>query len=1145
MPVRAVFSTDGFLALRLRGADPQAPPRVEARDATLAIVMPGARGEVIVPLPGWIWQVAARTPRGDAVLRCVDGAGRDRIHALSPQRVLDRLAALARDPVESHDRFALVAALEHVHHAGLWPQLTAPLRDFCAAAAAATGLSDFAPAAAARDTPAAAARAGAHDLLKRIGAALRTAAPDEAAAIVRAHCAQAAPDDAARQALMRALTPHFCRIDRVAALHEVLPEAPGGSRPWELAAALPGQALRGEHDTVAQTLAQLGQSPGQWTGPEAVAWTLRHVLQAGPGAGRDAVIGAFLSYLDSQAGRYYGFAPHAALRDAALRVLAARAALPEPLQHRAALSLMRCYGLSPGFWRAVAAQEGPLPAPLPDGQAAFAALLAQPGGAGGIAALQRLARCGAAQAERVQLEFAGPGGAQAPDGAAALRALAAPGARARPELARAAAEAQRAADPDIPHAPGWPEQRAATDAAIALREAARADPGAAHDAALAALAEPLRRLAGTGFYGAGLGVALLADLLAAGAERAAEQLAERLEPLLAQGAGAAMAAHPHMRAAAARLRAHDAAPVRRLWAVLPAELRAVPARAQGVADLSAPALFDALVVVCSSRAGLETRLPALRAGWLGGLAELGIAHLVAVGGERTRRRGDILELAVPDAPGARPRKILALVDWVRRNTDAGHLIKIDDDCELDVAAVFRNQGYRAHAWYGRPASIAPPPFEKLPRAVLHADGSTGYSLDREAMDRLAEIAATPRGQWLTAGAYREDRLLGALLAEVGISPAGTDYATASFRPARPGGVAVAQGAAGVLPDAQGVTKAVHHGAARAATAARRPPGVVLPRRIWPTHAPPRLGHDSNAMQLLSSERRLAAVAAADCAVVAVTRNERAMLDHFLAHYRGLGVGGFLIVDNLSDDGTTERLLAEPDVALFSADTAFRAAMQGTDWKVALMAHYRVGRWTLVADADELLLYPGMERARLPAYLAGAAFAGADAVRVHMLDMYPRGPLAGTALRDDPFAEAGHVDRDPFRRDSLARGPFGDSPTWTSAVRHRLMPGARPEQFVTQKIALVKYAPWMRFSTSLHYAAEIALAVPELVFAHFKYHAAFHAKAEREIARGQYYNNAEEYRMYRELLASGGGVIFDPAVSVPWRDCDAVRALLGG
>lgn len=1180
MSVHAAFCEDGFLSLHLEGPVRGGTPRVEVGDAALTVLALSQPGTFLVPVPGWIWRVARERRRARVVLRCAGATASARECVLSPARVRERLVAFAAAPVETQDSFSLVTALEHVHYADLWPQLPGAVRDFLSAAANRTGLTELLP-------PTESARprqGGSHVLFKQIGRALRGADPDAAAEVVRDCCARAGPDAASRRGLLLALTPHFCRIERIEALYKVLrapedpPIAPDWSRHWELSATLPGCALGNNLTAARQIIMYLADRSEWWANPETIVWTLRYVLSSRddrfPETERAGIIRAFAAYVDGHTARHYGFAPNAALRSAAATLLDPNTPMSESLQQEIGARLMRCYGMSPGFWHQVTARAGPLPAPLQEGRDAFGSLVAESAaGPGRAAALQQLERLGVQQVSRVRLELAGPAGSlpacpartrrDDPE-SAALRALAAPGAPAMPELAATAAAAQRVAYPDMAHADDWALQRATTDAAIALLEAARPAPAQAHDDALETFAAQLSALsrAAGGFYGPGVGLSLLADLLAAGAHRVAEGLAAALESPLRHVAtrdSAAMAAHPHMRSAAARLRAHDAAPARRVLAQLPPDLRAAPARPGGEGDLSGPALFDALVVVCSTQANLDTRLPRLRAGWLGDLARFGIAHLVAVGGAQTRQRGAVLELDISDAPEDRPRKMLALVEWVLRNTDAGHLVKVDDDCELDVAAYFGNQGYRGHAYYGRPVTAAQAgrmrhrphatgragrhAIEKLPQDLIHADGTTGYSLDRTAMARLAEVAATPRGQWLAAGAYCEDRLVGALLAEAGLAPCGEDYVTASFHAARPGGVIVTQGAAGFHPDAQGVTKLAHHGAARTATAAQRPAGVLLPRRIWPTHVPPRLGPDSNSMQLLSSEARLATVAAGACVVVAVTRNERAMMGHFLAHYRRLGVSGFLIVDNLSDDGTPEHLLAEPDVALFSADTAFRRAVQGTDWKVALMAHYRLGCWTLVADADELLLYPGMETTPLPAYLAGAEFAGANAVRVHMLDMYPEGPLAAAPLARDPFAEAGHVDRAPFCCDSLARGPYGDSPTWTSALRHRLMPGAPPEQFVTQKIALVKYAPWMRFSTSLHYATEIELATPELLFAHFKYHAAFHEKAEREIARGQYYNNAEEYRMYRAMLAGGNGTLFDPAISVPWRDCAVVRALL--
>jgi hypothetical protein len=295
------------------------------------------------------------------------------------------------------------------------------------------------------------------------------------------------------------------------------------------------------------------------------------------------------------------------------------------------------------------------------------------------------------------------------------------------------------------------------------------------------------------------------------------------------------------------------------------------------------------------------------------------------------------------------------------------------------------------------------------------------------------------------------------------------------------------------------------------------------------------------MHLVSPPEKLARLNAAPLAVIAVVRNEMFMLPHFLAHYRRLGVEAFLVVDNCSDDGSFAWLHAQPDVALFSADTMFRRAAQGTDWKIGLMANLRLDRWSLIADADELLIPTDPPGPDLPAGLAGPAFDGADAARVAMLDMYPAGPLsAATFDSGAPFAEADHVDRAPLRENALFRGPFGDGRTRTSALRHRLFPGSRPELFVSEKVALVRYRPWMRFSLSMHYATGVRLAEAELVFGHFKYTAEFHAKALRELGRGQYFNGSEEYAKYLSLHGAGDAALHDPAVSVPWRRCDLIR-----
>jgi len=127
-----------------------------------------------------------------------------------------------------------------------------------------------------------------------------------------------------------------------------------------------------------------------------------------------------------------------------------------------------------------------------------------------------------------------------------------------------------------------------------------------------------------------------------------------------------------------------------------------------------------------------------------------------------------------------------------------------------------------------------------------------------------------------------------------------------------------------------------------------------------------------------------------------------------------------------------------------------------------------------------------------------------------------------------------------------RGPWGNCDSATSNLRHRLMeelgqPAAR-NLFVAQKFALMRYQPYMQFSAGLHYAVGGRMAERTLAFAHFKYNAQFHAKAQAEVARGQHFNSAEEYRKYLALLSEGRDTLFDPDVSVPLADCPFVQDL---
>lgn len=320
--------------------------------------------------------------------------------------------------------------------------------------------------------------------------------------------------------------------------------------------------------------------------------------------------------------------------------------------------------------------------------------------------------------------------------------------------------------------------------------------------------------------------------------------------------------------------------------------------------------------------------------------------------------------------------------------------------------------------------------------------------------------------------------------------------------------------------------------------------IHFPARIWPSNLSAKDDLAAHPLTLIAGEDQLNLAQTAPIAVICVLRNERPILPAFLEHYRRLGVEVFLVADNGSEDGSAEWLAQQPDVVLFSVQGGFTETQQGTEWKQALMAQLRPNRWSLVADADEFLVAPNLRgpghpqgwggETDLPMLVQEAENQGWDALRILMLDLYPRGPLSQAQVSaQNPFATIGFADQVAFKQQHLDRGPFGDRTALRSGLRHRLLPDSAPNLFVSEKVALLRYRPWMRLSVSLHYAAGIQLAPEPLIFGHFKYTAQFHDKVARAIEEGQFFNNSAEYHRYAQLLTETGGQFFDPDFSVPW------------
>ncbi len=1167
-------------AVLLPGSDAPLPLRPATQalpSAPNTFALPQGIGAALIP--GRIWLDIA--PDAPATLRVIDTAtGR----ALAPLQIdraalAQRLTRLSRTGSLANDDLAALQAIEHVHLSGLWPGLDAHVQTALTAAAARLRLSAFLTADATPAPRPPSPPAPLTDLTADL-AHLLAQSPDRAAL---AHWLTTLPPHADPEHLALTLCPSFCEQDAFDLLYTAiaargLPPLRASDDVGYVSLRLPFQLLAGDHDQVINRLHHLANRHGGWLASAAIGWIARTIAPPGahaiPEAKRLGILNGFCALLVAQAKDPWGRTPCHGLMDGTLALIAQLPRLPADARATLIRSALMAYGLSPRFWSRLPTciDTLPLSALAPDlltARDAFAALSSPQTCASGLAELARLNVQGTNSAALCLLPAETQRAAAPWHPDLLLRDLFRPGAthdadfdvpsaitRSLPTMGR------------VPRASPFEmlERRLGAAAFTLLTKWATTPPTQQHPALQACLTDALA-LSGAGAGHVGLAVSLgLLHALHSDAEACALVLSHlRAVRDRGQAPAHALTTAPAPRLALQSLPPSLAAPARAALG-----LPHSPAlQTQPPTPSAATALFNTVVVVMSCHPNLATRIPALRRAWLADLDRMGIPHIVVVGtappnSPQAPDRAGVVCLDAPDDYEGLPQKSLAAIAHVQKHFPGRRMLKVDDDCFLHAEEYFLSLAFLRADYHGRPLARARGQMDrtwhmakstslrgrhdldKSPEPSTYADGGSGYLLSPDAITALCQSADTAEGQRLIQASFMEDKLVGDLLALSGIRVTGDDYRVHVMRRSRPGGLLVPKWENACLPFAGSGIKLAHldghdlqETAARVAKS-RRPAGA----KIWPTLIPARLGAQSHALDLISPPARLDLARKAPVAVVACLRNESTMLPHFLAHYRSLGVESFLIADNGSDDGTLEHLADQPDVALFSVDSDYGQSHYGVLWQQALMAAVRPDRWSLLADADELLTWTADARGHLPDLLDSPAFHGCDAARIFMLDMYPEGPLSATDFtRQPPFAAAPYVDRTPFLTTALGRGPFSDSPTYTSATRHRLLPGSRPELFVAQKIALLRYRPWMRLTDGLHYVGETRLSPRALLFGHFKYTAAFRAKAVAEVARGQHFNNAEEYRKYLDLIAEGRDQIHDPAVSVHWTESPFVQAIL--
>lgn len=566
---------------------------------------------------------------------------------------------------------------------------------------------------------------------------------------------------------------------------------------------------------------------------------------------------------------------------------------------------------------------------------------------------------------------------------------------------------------------------------------------------------------------------------------------------------------------------------------------------------------DTLVIIYSCQPYLDTRVKAIRETWAKDLSKRNIPYLFLVGDGDDRIHDDVLKLDVSDAYEDLPQKTLKMFEWLCNNTCAQYIIKIDDDCYMDVDNYFDSPSYRKHHYYGRVIKRpvggmdrtwhqsksktlnARKAIDKSPEPSIYADGGGGYSLSRQAAYELLKNSNTLEGKRLIASSFMEDKLVGDLLSLSYIEPSNEDYECYQRRRTTADAIPVGMYENTFYPSSITPTKVVHLDTEKDQILAEktRDTQELRPYKIWPTYCDVAFdGSSTNQLELLTETNRFKQLLDNEFYVVAVMRNEMVILDHFLNHYRSMGVKTFIVADNCSDDGTREFLNEQPDVILYSVSTQYKQSHYGVSWQQAILANHCIGKWVLVADADEFLVCPDGTKNQLSTFIEEAEAQEADCVRIEMIDMYPYGDLSEADFnKNSPFEVAPWHDEEPLTEWRLGSGYYSNRPSFVSSLRHRIDKNAEPNAFTSQKYALFKYRPWIRLSQGIHDIAGVRVySSKKAWFAHFKYHAGFKDKVMEEIQRKQHYDGAKEYKRYASMLAEAGGQFGIDNISVEFK-----------
>jgi hypothetical protein len=285
---------------------------------------------------------------------------------------------------------------------------------------------------------------------------------------------------------------------------------------------------------------------------------------------------------------------------------------------------------------------------------------------------------------------------------------------------------------------------------------------------------------------------------------------------------------------------------------------------------------------------------------------------------------------------------------------------------------------------------------------------------------------------------------------------------------------------------------------------------------------PRKGHFNELchqalLHQLKSVRSQGELKEDDFPLICVLRNEAKRLPLFFEHYKKLGITRFIMIDNNSEDGSRDILLAEPLADVYHAISSFRDGCFGIYWQNGIARQLCIDRWVMLVDADELFVYDGMEGRSLADLALLLEARGQDRVLSMLLDVYPSGAIGrGDRSIEEILATDCYFDGDGYetRRDRSG---------W--AIRGGMRARLFKEEDGPMSCHLSKFPFFhMKEQTviwSSHYLwpYDQVDRKPESILLHLKFMDDFVARTQANVAENQHWKNSVHYREFAKAFES--------------------------